>query len=209
MSINSTVCVICVVCAAPWQDLQEILCLNSLMKLWWSLCVRASSLLTSDDLPKDRSWSQSLFHKQCPDPSTEADPEAYRPRCTSLPPPRSPAPQGPDLHTHTQTRISSSRRWWQQMLNKKIKVDKKKQKKTLQAILKLIFLTAIKCRGVVQEENRECPNYKHLYIICLCSSVCELTRFILVIVDVNIIGLHDHKAFTHQSGRSGWEIHKV
>lgn len=32
----------------------------------------------------------------------EAGPEAYRLRCTSLPPPHSPAPQALDLHTRTQ-----------------------------------------------------------------------------------------------------------
>lgn len=37
----------------------------------------------------------------------------------------------------------------------------------------------------------------------------ELTGFILVVVDVNIVGLHDHEAFTHQSGWSRLEIQKV
>lgn len=50
--------------------------------------------------------------------------------------------------------------------------------------------------------------------LLLCVRVCvgvrvELTGFILIVVNVDVVGLHDHKAFAHQSGRSGTEIHKV
>lgn len=60
------------------------------------------------------------------------------------------------------------------------------------------------------------PNYKQLPLaffgivsLCLCPCMHELTGFILVVVDVNIVGLHDHEAFTHQSGWSRLEIQKV
>lgn len=41
--------------------------------------------------------------------------------------------------------------------------------------------------------------------VCVCVCVHELTGFVLVIIDVNIVGLHDHEAFTHQSG---WSVRK-
>lgn len=46
--------------------------------------------------------------------------------------------------------------------------------------------------------------------VCDCVGVLlELTGFILIVVNVNVVGLHDHEAFAHQSGRSSSEIHKV
>lgn len=99
----------------------------------------------------------------------EAGLEACRPRWMSRPPPRSPAPQEPDLHTH----------------------------------------------GNISHWGKENPangtfTTRNLCCVCLYMCVCvhELTGFVLVIIDVNIVGLHNHKAFTHQSG---WSVrsHKV
>lgn len=124
-----------------------------------SLCANGfEHVLTSDDLPMGRSWSQFLFHRQCQDPNTEAGPGAYRPHCWSLPLPHSPAPQVPDLHT--KKRISSP-----------------------------------SCSLPIQ-----LPTTLWHLLLRVCVCVCVLTGFILVIVDVNIVGLHHHKSFSHQPG---------
>lgn len=45
------------------------------------------------------------------------------------------------------------------------------------------------------------------HCVCVCDFV--LTGFILVIVNVNIIGLHHHETFSHQPGWSKSEPHGV